>query len=82
MWQPRGTASRLPWKRCLPREICAGGNPWWSGDSIYTHGIKNAEKFEGKLVEQNYRLKNRLQIGATIGTHVGGGAFGLIYVEK
>ena len=50
--------------------------------SIYTHGIKNAEKFEGKLVEQNYRLKNRLQIGATIGTHVGGGAFGLIYVEK
>ena len=50
--------------------------------SIYTHCIKNAEKFEGKLVEQNYRLKNRLQIGATIGTHVGGGAFGLIYVEK
>lgn len=50
--------------------------------SIYTHGIENAEKFEGKLIEQNYRLKNRLQIGATIGTHVGGGAFGLIYVEK
>lgn len=50
--------------------------------SVYSLGEENCEKFEGKLVAEGYMPKNRVQIGATIGTHIGPGAFGFIYVKK
>lgn len=50
--------------------------------SIYSYGTSNCERFEEKLKETNIRPTLRLQIGSTIGTHIGPEAFGLIYVVK
>ncbi len=50
--------------------------------SIYSYGTENSEVFEEKLLKEGIRFNERLQIGATIGTHIGPGAFGLVYVEK
>jgi penicillin-binding protein 1A len=33
-------------------------------------------------VPEGYKTKERLQIGATIGTHVGPGVFGIIFIQK
>jgi DegV family protein with EDD domain len=50
--------------------------------SIYSHGTENCEKLEEKLTKESYELKERLQIGPTIGTHIGPEAFGVIVVRK
>lgn len=49
--------------------------------SIYTYGIENCEKWEEKLKAKFKEPNQRIQIGATIGTHVGPNAFGLVYVK-
>lgn len=50
--------------------------------SIYSYGTENCEKFEEKLEAHGIRTTNRLQIGATIGAHIGPEAFGIIFVEQ
>ena len=50
--------------------------------SVYTYGTENVEKLENKLSIEGYRIDNRCQIGASIGAHVGPGAFGVVFVEK
>ena len=50
--------------------------------SVYTYGTENVEKLENKLAKEGYRIDNRCQIGASIGAHVGPGAFGVVFVEK
>lgn len=50
--------------------------------SIYSYGTENSEVFEEKLLKEGIRFDERFQIGATIGTHIGPGEFGLVYVEK
>ena len=50
--------------------------------SLYSYGTENSEIFEERLFKEGIRFAERLQIGATIGTHIGPGAFGLVYVEK
>lgn len=50
--------------------------------SIYAYGSENTEKLEQKLEETGIHCQTRLQLGSTIGTHVGPGAFAVIYVEK
>ena len=50
--------------------------------SIYSYGTENSEVFEERLSREGIRFDERLQIGATIGTHIGPGAFGFVYVEK
>lgn len=50
--------------------------------SVSTLGEDNCEAFETRLNAEGYSFKERLQIGATIGTHVGPGVFGMIFVEK
>lgn len=50
--------------------------------SLWTYGTENCEIFEERVKAAGYEVKDRLQVGATIGTHVGPGAFGVIYVEK
>ena len=50
--------------------------------SLYAFGSENTEKLEAKLETIGIRCNQRLQIGATIGCHVGPGAFGIVYVEK
>lgn len=50
--------------------------------SLYAYGSENTEKLEQKLEEVGIHCQKRQQLGATIGTHVGPGAFAVIYVEK
>lgn len=48
--------------------------------AIYTYGTENCEKFEEKLAENGYSVSGRLQVGATIGAHIGPNAFGVVFV--
>lgn len=50
--------------------------------SLFSYGTENLEKLEDKMRKNGYTISNRLQIGATIGAHLGPGAFGLAYVVK
>ena len=53
--------------------------PIYSG---YTYGTENCECFRQKLAQKGFETCEPLQIGSTIGTHVGPGAFGIVYVVK
>lgn len=50
--------------------------------SLYAVGEENTEKLEQKLGKEGVRVTKRLQIGPTIGCHVGPGAYGVIFVTK
>lgn len=50
--------------------------------TLYSYGTENLEKLESKLISEGYTIKGRQQIGATIGAHVGPGAFGIAFVEQ
>lgn len=50
--------------------------------TIYSHGTENCEKLEEKLTGLGYSIDERLQIGLTIGAHIGPGASGIVFVEK
>lgn len=49
--------------------------------SIYSYGTDNSVSFEKKLAQAGFQPNDRLQIGSTIGTHIGPGAFGVILVS-
>ena len=57
-------------------------NPAFPLYTVYAYGSENTEKLEEKLAAEGYTVSGRLQLGSTIGAHVGPGAFGIIYVEK
>lgn len=57
-------------------------NPYFPLYTVYAYGAENTEKLEDKLKAEGYNVSARLQLGSTIGSHVGPGAFGIIYVEK
>lgn len=57
-------------------------NPDFPLYTVYAYGSENTEKLEQKLVAEGYTINARLQLGSTIGAHVGPGAFGIIYVEN
>lgn len=50
--------------------------------SIYSYGTENCVRFEEKLESKGIPITERLQIGATIGAHIGPEAFGIIFVEQ
>lgn len=50
--------------------------------SIYSYGTDNCQIFEEKLSEHGYAVNERLQIGATIGSHIGPEAFGIVFVTN
>lgn len=50
--------------------------------SLYTCGTENCETLEKKLAENGYEINGRLQVGATIGAHVGPGVYAVLFVEK
>ncbi len=50
--------------------------------TLYTYGTDNCARFEERLSEKGIRLTNRLQIGPSIGAHVGPEAFGVIWVAQ
>ena len=50
--------------------------------SVYTYGQENVEALEARMEEEGCKVQGRQQIGATIGTHIGPGVFGAVFVEK
>ncbi|MDD6095089.1 MAG: DegV family protein [Clostridia bacterium] len=50
--------------------------------SLYSYGEEYTIKLEKKLRSEGYHISERLQIGPTIGTHLGPGVFGISFVEK
>ncbi len=50
--------------------------------TVYTHGTVNCQNLEDKLTAQGYQVSARRQVGATIGSHIGPGVFGCIFVQK
>ena len=50
--------------------------------SLFTYGTENCEKLEARFEKNGIKVSGKLQIGPTIGTHVGPGAFGVCFVEK
>lgn len=50
--------------------------------SIYSYGQENCISLEAKVISAGYTLRSRKQVGATIGCHVGPGAFGVLFVHK
>lgn len=50
--------------------------------AIYSYGTDNCEIFEDKMIQEGFTIDDRLQIGATIGAHIGPEAFGIIFVTK
>lgn len=50
--------------------------------TIYTHGTENCSLLEEKLQENGYAVSQRLQVGATIGAHIGPEAFGVVFVSR
>lgn len=50
--------------------------------TLYTCGTENAQKLEAKLSAAGHPIADRLQVGATIGAHIGPGAYGVLFVTK
>lgn len=50
--------------------------------SLFTYGTENCGKLEARFEKNGINVSRRLQIGPTIGTHVGPGAFGICFVEE
>ena len=48
--------------------------------TVYTKGEENTLKLEEKL--EDIKIDDRIQIGPTIGAHVGLGAYGIVFIEK
>lgn len=50
--------------------------------SLYTYGEENCEQLEKALEAKGYSVADRLQVGASIGAHVGPGVYGILFVTK
>ena len=50
--------------------------------TVYAVGEENTEKLEEKLAGVGIQTGPRLQLGATIGVHVGPGAYGVMFIKK
>lgn len=50
--------------------------------TLYSYGTENTENLEKVLSQAGIPITERLQIGATIGTHIGPGAAGVIYIAE
>ena len=49
---------------------------------IYSYGTKMCEKMEGELADAGMSLSDRRQIGFVIGSHIGPGAYGIVFVAS
>ncbi len=50
--------------------------------SLYTYGEDNVDALEERLTALGVPASRRLQVGSTIGAHVGPGVYGVLFVEK
>ena len=63
-------------------EYSLDADPNYSILSLYTKGTKNMEKLEEKVKENNVNITDRVQVGPTIGCHIGTEAFGVAFICK
>lgn len=50
--------------------------------SLFTYGEENCQQLEKNLTAKGYTVADRLQVGASIGAHVGPGVYGVLYIAK
>lgn len=50
--------------------------------TLYTYGDDNINLLESKLSDANVNVTSRVQVGPTIGSHIGPNVFGVCFVEK
>lgn len=50
--------------------------------SLYSMGEANCVKLEGKLKDAGYNIEKRVQLGSTIGCHIGPGVFAVVFAVK
>ncbi|MBQ7924881.1 MAG: DegV family protein [Lachnospiraceae bacterium] len=50
--------------------------------TVYTLGTDNCQHLENKITAEGFTVGKRLQVGATIGSHIGPGVFGIIFVQQ
>lgn len=50
--------------------------------TLYSYGTENTENLEKMLWQAEIPITERLQIGASIGTHIGPGAAGIVYIVE
>ncbi len=50
--------------------------------TLYSYGTENTEKLEERLTKDGFSYDERVQLGSTIGAHIGPGAFAILYVTK
>ena len=50
--------------------------------TLYSFGTENTEKLEERLTKEGISYDERVQLGSTIGAHIGPGAFAILYVIK
>lgn len=50
--------------------------------SLYTYGTENCETLEDQMESAGFTPAERRQIGPSIGSHVGPGAYGVVFVTK
>ncbi len=50
--------------------------------TLYSYGMENTEKLEERLTKEGYTYDERVQLGSTIGAHIGPGAFAILFVSK
>lgn len=50
--------------------------------TLYSYGEENTEKLEERLTKEELSYDDRVQLGSTIGAHIGPGAFAILYVAK
>lgn len=57
-----------------------GNDPAFPLYPIYSYGTDNCEAMQRKLEKEGFHTDEMLQIGSTIGSHIGPGAFGIVFV--
>ncbi len=50
--------------------------------TLFSYGTDNTEKLEERLTKEGIAFDGRVQLGSTIGAHIGPGAFAILYVTK
>ena len=57
-------------------------DPQQEAYTVFTCGTENLQRFEDELRQAGISFAGRMQVGPTIGAHVGPEVFGLFFVEK
>ena len=56
-------------------------HPKYPVKTLMTSGDKHCQQLEKMITQANYTIGKRVQVGSTIGTHIGPDAFGAVFIE-